>query len=47
LAWPARSAGGDYAPHPTTTLYEKRIKEYLFLNGSKKINNSCEIVKKI
>jgi hypothetical protein len=44
---PARSAGGDHAPHPTTTLYEKRIREYLFLIGGKKINNSCEIVKKI
>jgi hypothetical protein len=26
--------------------YEKRIREYLFLIGGKKINNSCEIVKK-
>jgi hypothetical protein len=25
----------DYAPHPTTTLYEKRIREYLFLIGGK------------
>jgi hypothetical protein len=43
---PARSEGGDYAPHRTTTLYEKRIRDYLFLIGGKKINNSCEIEKK-
>jgi hypothetical protein len=44
---PARSAGGDYAPHPTITLYDKRIRDYLFLSGGKKINNSCEIVEKM
>jgi hypothetical protein len=43
---PARSAGGDYAPHPKLH-FEKRIRDYLFLIGCKKINNSCEIVKKI
>jgi hypothetical protein len=32
---PARSAGGDYAPHPTTTLYEKKTRDYLFLIGGK------------
>jgi hypothetical protein len=44
---PALSAGGDYAPHPTTTLYEKRIRDCLFLIGGKKINNSCEIAEKM
>jgi hypothetical protein len=29
-ALPARSAGGDYAPHPTTTLGEKNKGLFIF-----------------